>query len=174
MRDLTTARGGDAEITIRPGVAADLPRLVALVRSIENFSPAEVSCALELIRAAVGPPPGCHDYRVVVAERSAHEPLLGYACYGPTAMTRSTFDLYWIASSPAVRGTGVGRRLHEAVVAAVRAAGGRRLRVETSTHASYAPTRRFYERCGYREVGRIADFYADGNDLVTLVCLLGP
>lgn len=165
--------GSDAAVTIRPAVAADLPRLIALIRSIENFTPAEASCAIELVETSAGPPPGCEDYRVLVAERSADEPLLGYACYGPTPMTRSTFDLYWIASARAARGTGVGLRLHEAVVAAVRAAGGRRLRVETSSQESYGATRRFYERCGYRETGRIADFYADGDDLLTLVCTVG-
>lgn len=176
MRDLHApgGAGAGAAATIRPATAADQPRLAALVRSIENFTPAEVACALELIAAAAGPPPGCDDYRVLIAERSPAEPLLGYACYGPTPMTRSTFDLYWIASSPAARGTGIGLRLHEAVVAAVRAAGGRRLRVETSTQESYGATLRFYERCGYREAGRIADFYADGDDLVTLVCPVGP
>jgi len=162
-----------AAVTIRPAVAADLPRLVALIRSIENFTPTEVACALELVEASFGPPPGCDDYRVLVAEQPASEPLLGYACYGPTPMTRSTFDLSWIASSPAARGTGVGLRLHEALVAAVRAVGGRRLRVETSTQESYGPTLRFYERCGYREVGRIVDFYADGDDLLTLLCAVG-
>lgn len=166
------ARPG-AVVALRPALAADGPRLERLIRGIENFAPAEVDCALELVRAASGPPPGCDDYRVLVAERSAAEPLLGYACYGPTPMTRSTYDLYWIASAPEARGTGVGLRLHQAVLAAVRDGGGRRLRVETSTQESYGATLRFYERCGYREVGRIADFYADGDDLLTLVCVVG-
>ena len=176
MRSPRAPRDADAGVaaTIRPAHAADQPRLVALVRSIENFTPAEVDCALELVAAAVGPPPGCNDYRVLVAERARDEPLLGYACYGPTPLTRSTFDLYWIASSPAARGAGIGWKLHEAVVEAVRAAGGRRLRVETSTQESYGATLRFYRRCGYREAGRIADFYADGDDLLTLVRRVGP
>ena len=175
MPDRAAPRGADAGavVTIRPAVVADAPPLAELVRSIENFKPAEVACALELVEASVGPPPGCDDYRVLVAERRAGEPLLGYACYGPTPMTRSTFDLYWIASSPAARGTGVGLRLHAAVLDAVRAAGGRRLRVETSTQESYGATLQFYERCGYREVGRIADFYDDGDDLLTLSCAVG-
>jgi ribosomal protein S18 acetylase RimI-like enzyme len=44
--------------------------------------------------------------------------------------------------------------------------GARRVVVETSGRPDYARARRFYEASGYREVGRIADFYADGDSCV--------
>jgi ribosomal protein S18 acetylase RimI-like enzyme len=53
-----------------------------------------------------------------------------------------------------------------AAEAAVQAAGGRQVLVETASKPSYAATRAFYERIGYREVARVPDFYAVGDDKV--------
>ena len=36
----------------------------------------------------------------------------------------------------------------------------------TLLNASYEPTRRFYARQGYELASRLADFYADGDDLI--------
>jgi ribosomal protein S18 acetylase RimI-like enzyme len=166
-----TARGwtvsDERRVAVRPLGGADRPRLEALIRSIDGFTPGEVACALELVDLAAAP--GCSDYLVLVAEASPAGPLLGYACFGPTPLTRRSWDLYWIASAPSTRGCGVGRALHDAVVAAVRRAGGRLIRVETSAKDAYGGTRRFYERSGYREAGRIEHFYADEDHLVILV-----
>jgi ribosomal protein S18 acetylase RimI-like enzyme len=152
---------------IRPLTPADLDRVGALLRTVDNFLPSEVDCALELVGLAADP--ANRDYRVLVAEASPEAPLLGYTCFGPTPMTRSTWDLYWIATSAAARGTGVGHALHRALVEAVRRDGGRRVRVETSAKEAYGATRRFYERAAYREVGRIEHFYDDGDHLVILL-----
>jgi hypothetical protein len=38
--------------------------------------------------------------------------------------------------------------------------------IETSSQPLYAPTRAFYVRRGYKEVARVQDFYADGDDRV--------
>lgn len=158
---------------VRRMLPADLPRLESLIRSVESFNPHETAVALELVQLAAGPPPGSTDYRVLVAETHPAEPLAGYACFGPTPMTRDTFDLYWIAVPPAFRRRGVGRAIHEAVVASIREARGRRVRVETSSKENYGPTQRFYERAGYAQVGQVPDFYSEGDDLLILVKDLG-
>lgn len=95
-------------------------------------------------------------------------PLVGYLCYGHTPMTAATYDLYWMAVDGARRGLGVGRRLVEAFEAAVQQAGGRLIRVETSSRDGYDGTLAFYLRTGYEIASRIADFYGPGDDLVTL------
>lgn len=41
------------------------------------------------------------------------------------------------------------------------------LRIETSTQKVYACARSLYVRQGLKEAGRIPDFYAPGDDLVT-------
>ena len=45
----------------------------------------------------------------------------------------------------------------------VLSAGGRRLYAETSSRSQYAPTRAFYERCGYILDAEMRDFYAPGD-----------
>jgi ribosomal protein S18 acetylase RimI-like enzyme len=38
--------------------------------------------------------------------------------------------------------------------------------IETSSQPKYLPTRKFYEKLGYREMARIPDFYRPGDDRV--------
>ena len=158
---------------IRPVRKDDRPRLSRLLETIENFTPDEVACALELVDAACGAAPAEHpDYRMLVADPGGEE-LAGYVCYGPTPMTAGTWDLYWIASSPAFRGKGAGHLLLLAMEEAVRARGGENVRIETSSQGEYAATRSFYERHRYPEASRLRDFYRPGDDLVTLYRRLG-
>lgn len=101
-----------------------------------------------------------------VAERDSV--IIGYVCYGPTSMTQGTFDLYWIASSPSVRGQGVGAALIAAMEGDLRRRNGRLIRVETSAMEAYGPTRGFYAAMQYREECRFRDFYKPGEDLIVL------
>jgi ribosomal protein S18 acetylase RimI-like enzyme len=160
-------------VVVRPLAPRDVPRVEELIRGIDNFNEDEVACAIELVGLAAGPPPGADDYRVLVASAEPDGAPLGYACFGPTPMTRQTFDLYWIAATAEARGRGVGRALHDEVVRAVRAAGGRRIRVETSSLETYGATQRFYDATGYRTVGRVDNFYKDGDHLLILLYELG-
>jgi hypothetical protein len=56
----------------------------------------------------------------------------------------------------------------------LRTRAGRLLVAETSSRANYQATRRFYERRGYREVARVADFYAPADDRVIYAKRLTP
>ncbi|WP_244222052.1 GNAT family N-acetyltransferase [Corallococcus exercitus] len=93
---------------------------------------------------------------------------MGYCCYGPTPMTENTFDLYWIASAPEVRGQGIGAGLISAMEADLRRRKARIIRVETSATEAYGPTRGFYASMKYGEEARIKDFYKQGDDLIIL------
>jgi ribosomal protein S18 acetylase RimI-like enzyme len=123
-----------------------------------------VSCALELIDAALQP--NNVDYQVLVAVRESK--VVGYVCFGPTPMTQGTFDLYWIASDPQVRGQGVGAALVSGMEGALRRRQGRLIRVETSAMEAYGPTRGFYAAMQYKEESRFRDFYKPGEDLIVL------
>jgi len=92
--------------------------------------------------------------------------ILGYACYGPRALTDRTYDLYWIAVDPNLRRGGVGRRLLAATEEAIRKLGGRLIVLETSGKPTYVPTRNFYLATGYTLEATLKDFYTDGDDLV--------
>ncbi|MBL8921976.1 MAG: GNAT family N-acetyltransferase [Myxococcaceae bacterium] len=149
---------------IRPVVSQDRTQLEGLLRHIETFTADEVECALELIDAAVQQ--NSKDYQVLVALRDGK--IVGYVCYGPTPMTDGTFDLYWIASDPMVRGQGVGAALVSAMEGDIRRRKGRLIRVETSAMEAYGPTRGFYAAMQYKEESRFRDFYKPGEDLIVL------
>ena len=149
---------------IRPIAAKDREPLAELLGRIDTFSPPEVSCALELIDLALTS--NKSDYQVLVATKG--NKVVGYICYGPTPMTVGTFDLYWIASAPEVRGQGVGSALVAAMEGDLRKRGARLLRVETSAMEAYGPTRGFYEAMQYKEEARFRDFYKVGEDLIIL------
>jgi ribosomal protein S18 acetylase RimI-like enzyme len=149
---------------IRRVAQQDREPVAELLGRIETFSPVEVACALELIDAALKP--NEQDYQVLVAVRDGK--VMGYVCYGPTPMTEGTFDLYWIASDPQVRGQGVGAALVSAMEGDLRRRKGRLIRVETSAMEAYGPTRGFYQAMQYREEARFRDFYKVGEDLIIL------
>lgn len=120
-------------------------------------------CATELIDLALQ---GSRDYTVLAAERDGK--VVGYICYGATPMTEGTFDLYWIASDPNVRGQGIGAALVSAMEGDLRRRNGRLIRVETSATEAYGPTRGFYKAMKYEEESRFRDFYKVGDDLIIL------
>ena len=84
-------------------------------------------------------------------------------------MTTGTWDLYWIATDPAVQGQGAGRELLAHVEREVAAAGGRMLLIETSSRDDYGKTQHFYEKCGYTIEVRLRDYYTPGDDKLVYV-----
>ncbi|MCY1047051.1 GNAT family N-acetyltransferase [Corallococcus sp. bb12-1] len=137
-----------------------------MIRRIETFSQEEQDCAIELVDTALTA--GNRDYSILVADRGQEGGLVGYACYGPTPMTENAFDLYWIASSPEVRGQGIGAALVSAMEGDLRRRKARLIRVETSATEAYGPTRGFYASMKYGEEARLRDFYKQGDDLIIL------
>ena len=108
-------------------------------------------------------------YRFIVALEEGEEDekaYFGYVCFGPTPMTRHTYDLYWIVVDPDQRGKGIGRELMRALTATLAHNGGRILRVETSSSEMYRSAKGFYKRAGFVEGGRIPNFYKDHDDLI--------
>ncbi len=150
--------------TTRPLAPADLPALRVLLARVGVFDEAEVACALEVATAAAQPEHPDYLARTAWVEGA----LVAYAVYGPTPMTLGTWDLYWIATDPDLRGAGLGSRLVAEMEADLRARGARLVRVETSGSDGYEATRGFYDARGYLETARIRDFYRPGDDLVIL------
>jgi ribosomal protein S18 acetylase RimI-like enzyme len=151
-------------VTVRPIAPADRAALARLLRSIAEFKPEEVEVAEELIALSINDAGGS-GYTTQVAVDGAGA-LCGYICYGPTPMTASTYDLYWIAVDPELQGQGIGRALYAAFVAQLAQRGGAQIRIETSSQESYAKTGGFYEKLGFSVDGRLNDFYAPGDDLL--------
>jgi acetoin utilization deacetylase AcuC-like enzyme/GNAT superfamily N-acetyltransferase len=146
--------------------AADVEAVRALVAETGVFSTAETAIAAELLEERVhrGSASG---YEFVLVE-AAGRPI-GYACYGPIPGTEWRFDLYWIAVAPAHRSSGLGREILARTEAAIAAAGGQRIYVETSSTDAYAPARRFYRAMGYRRIAELDGFYRPGDGKVIFV-----
>jgi ribosomal protein S18 acetylase RimI-like enzyme len=142
----------------------DGPQIHTINAATSVFSQEEVECVDEL----------WEEYQTLGSEKSGYyflvdkenEGVLGYACYGPRALTDQTYDLYWIAVGPNARRGGVGRGLLKATEEAIQKLGGRLLVVETSGLPMYEPTRAFYLGTGYILEATLKDFYKDGDDLV--------
>lgn len=149
--------------------AADASRIEAVTRDTGFFSEEEVAIARELADENLAKGDVASGYFFLIVDASVVGSPSGidaYACFGPVPGTRGSFDLYWIVVAPSAQGRGVGRALVTAVEERVRDAGGRRLYADTSSRAQYAPTRAFYERCGFVRVATLDDYYDDGDGKV--------
>jgi ribosomal protein S18 acetylase RimI-like enzyme len=152
-------------------MAEDVGRVRSLVASTGFFNAAEADVAADLVteRLTKGIRSG---YHFVLAERGAT--LVAYACYGPIEGTQSSFDLYWIAVSPEEQGRGLGAQVYTRAESAMRKAGAKHIYADTSSSDRYAGTRGFYQRMGFEEQARLADFYTPGDGKIIYVKALEP
>lgn len=150
------------EPSIRALGPGDRDALVAALDSDDTFTREEIAVALELIDDALENVRSDYWIRVVEIEGT----LAGYVCFGPTPMTRSTYDLYWVVVHTAHRGHGLATALVRAMEAELVEEGATAIRVETSQSDGYGAARRLYERLGYPEAARFPDFYRPGDDLI--------
>ncbi|MBN1534244.1 MAG: GNAT family N-acetyltransferase [Spirochaetes bacterium] len=155
------------DITIRRAVReADVVGVRELLEGTGFFYDAEVEIAEELIRETIqrGEASG---YRFIFAD--GPEGLRGYSCYGPVPLTRSSWDLYWIAVRSDLRGKGIGRMLLRLSEETIRRSGGTRVYVDTSSREQYRPTRDFYAAMGYTVAADMEDFYAPGDGKIVFM-----
>ncbi len=152
--------------TVAPG---DRGRIQQILVSTARFTPQEIGWAMDLVDLVLA---GRPEYEAHVVEQPEGT-VQGYVLFGPTPMAEGVWDLYWIAVDPMHHGQGLGQILLRFVENEVRRQAGRMLLIETSSKRSYAPTMRFYQRAGYREISRIKDFYRIEEDKVVFSKNLG-
>lgn len=150
--------------------AADRPAIAGLLGSLDAFTDDERGVALELVDARLARPE-VDDYRFVLSfgGAGADEHLAGYLCYGRTPMTVSTYDLYWIATSPSFARSGVARGLLTTMEGEIAREGGGTIRVETGSREGHGAAVHFYDGVGFSRAAQIEDFYAAGDDLLIFV-----
>ena len=141
---------------------SDLAAILAVARSVTVFSDEEVSTVEELFEGFLRSPEKSGYNFLSYREGEA---LLGFACWGPTALSKGTVDLYWIATAAEAQGQGVATALFDAVVAAARAAGRWLMVIWTSDRPEYQAARNFYQRMGCDLTLQLADFYDRGEAL---------
>lgn len=139
------------------------PAIMKILQGTIEFKPVEVDTAEELIDSylAEGISSGFH---LLVAEVGSE--ISGYICYGPTPLTESTWDIYWMAVAPAKKGQGIGTSLLKTAEHNIKQRNGLIILIETSSTDGYELTRKFYQRSGYEVISRIPDFYSMGDGLV--------
>lgn len=148
---------------IRPTWPADTDTLVEIAAETGVFKPIELVALREVLddyhatNQALG-------HRAVTYELEGG--VLGFAYYAPAAMTDRAWYLYWIAVRKPRHAQGLGGQLLSFAEQEIRAASGRLLLIETSSLPHYDLTRRFYLKHGYEQAATLADYYADGDDMV--------
>ena len=150
-------------IRIRRIEAGDRSRVLDLLASTGAFQEHELAVALELIDTALNKPEQT-DYHPYVLESS--DRIVAYACFGKNPMTRSTYDLYWLATRAEQMRRGFGRALFAFVEEEIARQGGKLLVIETSSKESYAKSRQFYLGVGCELAASIPGFYDDADDKV--------
>ena len=160
--------------SIRPLRATDREGVIRILENAGNFTADEVAIALELVDEWIemGEQSGYLTY--VLESHIDGDEVLGYVCFGPTPLTDSTYDLYWIAVDKSKHRGGVGKRLLKFVEEEMDRRGGKLLLIETSSQETYGGTIQFYERTGYEMVGKIADYYKPGDDKLIFAKRLKP
>lgn len=140
---------------------SDIQAVRDIIISTKFFYDHEVEIAASLVeeRLEQGESTG---YFFVFAEDDGK--TISYACFGPNVMSKTCFDLYWIATHNDYRGKGVGKKVLEETIKESVRMGCKILIAETSGLPHYAPTRAFYEKTGFDLEAQIKDFYTMGDD----------
>ncbi len=141
---------------------AERAALLAVARGTGVFSDEEVDTVEELFDGYLHSPDKSGYNFLSYREGEA---LLGFACWGPTALSKGAADLYWIATAAQAQGQGVGAALFRAVVSAARARGRWLLVIWTSSRPEYAAARNFYQRMGCTLSLQLPEFYDRDDDL---------
>ncbi len=148
---------------IRPSEPGDSQAILALATGTGVFKPHEIQALDEVLSDYHATNRGLGHASVTFEDRGQ---VLGFAYYAPAAMTDRTWYLYWIAVTKQTQARGIGGKLLVHAEDHIRREHGRILLIETSSLPHYEPTRKFYLKHDYRQAAVIADFYADGDNLV--------
>lgn len=146
--------------------ASDLEVVKEIVTTTGFFHPEEIDIAIELAeeRLSKGAASG---YEFIFLEYDGK--TVAYSCYGLIPLTKSSYDLYWIATHAEYRGKGLGKILLQETEKDIKARGGTGIYAETSSRALYEPTRQFYLKNEYDLKAQFEDYYDEGDDLVYFV-----
>lgn len=139
----------------------DIQSVRDIVVSTGFFYDHEVEIAVELVteRLNLGQVTG---YYFVFAEVDGV--TSAYSCFGPIAMSKTSFDLYWIATHNDFRGKGIGKKLLEETFIQAKEMGCKIIIAESSGLPHYAPTRAFYDSTKFELEATLKNFYDMGDD----------
>ena len=146
----------------RPLVPGDAEPVRALVWGALGITP-YVDRVIELLSAAECGDPVSH---ALVTERDGTVAAL--ALFGPVSGATGAWHLNIVLVAPRVELREVGRAIVDAVVDAARSAGARILMAELPADAALGRTLSLLRANGFRQEGRVPDFFRDGVALLFL------
>jgi GNAT superfamily N-acetyltransferase len=153
-------------LTIAPSLPEDLPEILTISRSVGVFTAEEVDTVDELFQGYLSDAvKSGYNYLTCRDEGK----LVGYACWGPTALTQGTIDFYWLCTDVTAQNKGVGSALFKAVEDCARQAGRWQIVIWTSSKPEYEQARRLYFKMNCVLATQIADFYDRGDDLCVFI-----
>ena len=87
---------------------------------------------------------------------------VAYVCYGEIPDAKEgTYEIYWLSTLNEYRGLGIGRNLINKLITKLRKKGAHKIYLKTESQDLYAPTRKFYERCGFKLQAVLPGYYDD-------------
>ena len=156
-RSVEVLRGGSGALRIEradPGEPGPLALLTAHLALMRAISPPESVHALDLV-ALRGPD------IVFLALREGGETIGIGALKRPVGGDPAHGEIKSMHTAVAHRGRGIGRTMLGALLAEARAAGAKRLSLETGSTAHFAPARALYAAHGFGDCGPIAGYGPD-------------
>jgi GNAT superfamily N-acetyltransferase len=153
-------------LEVFPSLPGDLPEIIQISRNVGVFSEEEVATVDELFQGYLSDPvKSGYNYLSCRVEGM----LAGFACWGPTALSKGTVDLYWICADKKFQGLGIAADLFQAVEKCALEAERWQMVIWTSSKPEYAQARRFYLKMGCILAVQIPDFYERGDDLCVFI-----
>lgn len=153
---------GSCDATPRPLTPSDAEAVRALVLGALGVTP-YVDRALEELSAAERGDP---ETLALVVERDGTVAAL--ALFGPVGGTRGAWRLSTLVTAPPVGSLEVSRTLLDSTLGMVRHAGGRFLLAELPADPVVGSSLTTLRKSGFRQVGRIPDFFRDNVALLFL------
>lgn len=90
---------------------------------------------------------------------------VAYVCYGKISDAKDgTYEIFWLSTLNEYRGAGIGRQLINHLIKKLYRKGAKRIYVKTDSKEQYAPTRRFYEKCGFQLQAVLPKYYDDNDN----------
>jgi ribosomal protein S18 acetylase RimI-like enzyme len=153
---------GYFEAAPRPLHAGDAEPVRALIWGVLGITP-YVDRVTELLAAAERGDPESH---ALVIERDGT--VASLALFGPVAGARDAWHLSMVLVTPEVGLRDVGRAIIQGVVEAVSAVGARLLVAEVPADAALGRSLSLLRANGFKEEGRVRDYFRDGVALLFL------
>jgi len=157
-------RTSTPHMPVAPSLPTDRAAILTIARSVGVFDDEEVATVDELFEGYLRDPEQS-GYNFLSYRDAGVDQVLGFACWGPTSLSKGAVDLYWICTAHGAQGHGVAAELFRAVEEATRAIGRWLIVIWTSSRSEYQPARSFYQRMGCQLIAQLTDFYDRGEDL---------